>query len=132
MHIGVGDLGMHRAVGEMGKSCPPAWAQGKDGTSSRGDDAPTQALSEPRAPSPLGEAKRWQGERRADCALCGRAGVGAHAAGPGQRCLRLPVFFQAARGRGGQRGTSSLSVPAPDNKVPFLLLHSLQLPAQAI
>lgn len=58
--------------------------------------------------------------------MCGRAGA------PGQRCLRLPVFFQAARGRGGQRGTSSFSVPPPANKVPFLLLHSLQLPAQAI
>lgn len=72
------------------------------------------------------------GREKGRLCVCGRAGAGAHTAGPGQRCLRLPVFFQAASGRAGQRGTSSFSVPAPANKVPFLLFHSLQLPAQAI
>lgn len=56
MNIEAGDLGIDRAVGETGTSCSPGWAQGRDGTRSRGDDAPAQALAEPQAPSPLGEA----------------------------------------------------------------------------
>lgn len=70
-------------------------------------------------------SRAGQGQKGRLCG-CGRAGAGAHTALPAAARV-----CPGSRGWGGQRGTAApLCLSA--NKVPFLLLHSLQLPAQAI